>query len=204
MDLGTGLPLHNNMLGPLATLQVHHIFPKAVLNAHGYGRGEVNAVANFCFLTQNTNLAIGKKNPQDYLAEVQAKYPGALESQWIPTDPDLWTPERYPDFLAARRRLLADAANIDQLVEWGCVEPLIDSEIADPETGAVLAVAEAFWPDGLQPGQGAPVVLELDEDAANLARLEELGFEVYTSVSALRGRVRRRNEEAALVTVPDA
>ena len=31
--------------------------------------------------------------------------------RWIPDDPALWQVERYPDFLAARRELLASAAN---------------------------------------------------------------------------------------------
>jgi hypothetical protein len=110
-DLGSGLPLHSEMLGHLAGLQVHHIFPKAVICAAGYKRGEVNAVANFCFLTQATNLAIGKRHPHEYLAETQARYPGALESQWIPTDPALRYTDRYRDFLSARRDLLAVAAN---------------------------------------------------------------------------------------------
>lgn len=64
---------------------------------------------------------------------------------------------------------------------------------------ALLAgqLAAAYWPDGLQPGQGCPLVLELDPDEANLARLEELGYEVFTSVGALRGFARRRSEVAA-------
>ena len=83
-DFGSGLPLHSHLLGHLTSLQVHHIFPKAVLYDAGYGRSQVNAVANFCFLTQDTNLAIGKRQPEDYFAEVEAKHPGALASQWIP------------------------------------------------------------------------------------------------------------------------
>src|SRR6266508_6566513 len=110
-DLGTGLELKRQMLGHLSSLQVHHIFPKAYLYKAGYTRGQVNAVANFCFLTQETNLAIGKRAPEAYLAEVEARHPGALASQWIPRDPDLWKPARSLDFLAARRQLLADAAN---------------------------------------------------------------------------------------------
>src|SRR6185437_3588040 len=116
-DFGSGLPLHSHLLGHLASLQIHHIFPKAVLYAAGYGRSQVNAIANFCFLTQDTNLAIGKRKPEDYFAAVEAKNPGALASQWIPQDPELWRIDRYPDFLAARRELLAGAANglLDQL-----------------------------------------------------------------------------------------
>jgi hypothetical protein len=52
------------------------------------------------------------------------------------------------------------------------------------------------WPEGLQPGQGDPVILELDSVEANLARLKELGYEVFTSIDSLHSHVRRRNEEA--------
>jgi hypothetical protein len=236
-DFGSGLPLKSNLLGRLASLQVHHIFPKAVLYDAGYGRSQVNAVANFCFLTQDTNLAIGKHRPEEYFYDVEEKHPGALASQWIPEDRSLWRVERYLDFLAARRELLASAANaflwelrsgtsagtaevlerftvvdlpdehdvradevaklIAELSELGCADPAVDCEIADPATGVVLSVAEACWPEGLQPGQGAPVVLELDPEESDIPRLEELGYEVFTSIDSLRGYVRRRNLEAA-------
>ncbi len=39
-------------------LEVHHIFPKSQLYKYKYNRTEVNALANFCFLTKNTNLSI--------------------------------------------------------------------------------------------------------------------------------------------------
>jgi hypothetical protein len=237
-DFRSGLPLHSHLLGHLASLQVHHIFPKAVLYEAGYLRSQVNAVANFCFLTQDTNLAIGKRRPEDYFPEVEKKHPGVLASQWIPDDPALWQIDRYPDFLAARRELLAAAANtflgalrtgtaagsgevlerqkvvvdefddldshkagvaalVLELIELGCAEPAVDCEISDPGTGRALAIAEACWPEGLQPGQGSPVVLELDPEESDLARLEELGYEVFTSADSLRGYVRRRNQEAA-------
>lgn len=112
-----GLPLHAAMLGKLGGLQVHHIFPKARLYdteltaPEEYSRAEVNALANFCFLTQEANLEITDRLPEDYFAEAERKHPGALASQWIPTDPGLWKVSRYRDFLAARRDLLARAAN---------------------------------------------------------------------------------------------
>ncbi|MGC5258221.1 GmrSD restriction endonuclease domain-containing protein [Gordonia sp. DT218] len=227
-DFGSGLELKAELLGKLASLQIHHIFPKGHLRGR-YDRSEVNAIANFCFLTQATNIQIGKRAPEDYLAEVAAKHPGALESQWIPTDPRLWTLDRYPDFLAARRELLGTAAEnfmsgllhgdladhpvhdydrravaivepddsddprvaqvialIDELTEHGATQPRVDTEISDPDTGVPLAVAEAFWPDGLQPGMGEPIVLELDPEEADLPRLEALGYKVFTSIDALQ------------------
>ncbi|NEA62033.1 DUF262 domain-containing protein [Streptomyces sp. SID12488] len=110
-DFVSGVPLRDGMLGRLSSLQVHHIFPKALLYKHDYSRAEVNAVANFCFLTQDTNLKIGAKEPAEYLAEIESRMPGALATQWIPMDRDLWKVSNYPDFLAARRALLARAAN---------------------------------------------------------------------------------------------
>ncbi|WP_054241510.1 DUF262 domain-containing protein [Streptomyces sp. NBC_00723] len=110
-DFVSGVPLKDGMLGRLSSLQVHHIFPKALLHKHNYSRAEVNAVANFCFLTQDSNLKIGAKEPAEYLEEIESRMPGALASQWIPMDRDLWKVSNYPDFLAARRDLLARAAN---------------------------------------------------------------------------------------------
>nr|PZN38767.1 MAG: hypothetical protein DIU60_22335 [Actinomycetota bacterium] len=246
-DLGTGLRLGVTRSGGQAPLEMRHIFPKQLLYRAGFDRGQVNAVANFCFLTQDgdrDNFAlfedigqkVGRRPPQEYLAEAERMHPGVLASQWIPDDPDLWRPERYLDFLAARRELLAKAAQefltglrdgvaaaeapslervvviadeqddvraaqikamVEELTRLGYAEPQLDSEIADPVTGRALAVAEAFWPHGLQPGQGKPVVLELDPEAADLPRLEELGYEVFTSVDALLGYAERRNRSAA-------
>jgi hypothetical protein len=237
-DFGNGLPLQSHLLGHPAGIQVHHIFPKAVLYEVGYRKSQVNAVANFCFLGRETSLVIGKRKPQEYFSAVEAMHPGALASQWIPQDPALWRIDRYPDFLAARRELLAAAANsfldqlgsgsaagsgpplerltvvteeiadvdsrpdqvmalVAELAELGCADPAVDCEVSDPATGEVLAIAEACWPEGLRPGQGDPVILELDPAEADLARLKELGYEVFTSVGSLRSHVRRRNQEAA-------
>lgn len=110
-DWGSGIELRNELLGSRSGLQLHHIFPKALLYKHGYQVSEVNQLANFAFLTQQTNLRISDRDPQEYLEEIARNYPGALESHWIPMDPALWKVENYPQFLEERRRLLADAAN---------------------------------------------------------------------------------------------
>ncbi len=110
-DWGTGLPLKANLLGKHSRLEVHHIFPKALLYKAKFGRADVNAIANFCFLTKITNLNISDERPEIYFEEIEARHPGALASQWIPMDRELWKIDRYPDFLAARRALLAAEAN---------------------------------------------------------------------------------------------
>jgi hypothetical protein len=112
-DWGSGNEIKKHLLGHNSSLEVHHIFPKrrlydAPLN---YTRSEVNAIGNFCLLTKETNLEISDKEPEKYFAKVAKKYPGALESQWIPMDPRLWKIKNYRDFLSARKELLAIEAN---------------------------------------------------------------------------------------------
>lgn len=227
-DLVTGLPI-------AGAAAVHEIFPKAQLARQGHSRAELGAVANYAFLTPASVGELKSLAPHYYL---ESCAPEVLAAQWIPQDKRLWEVENYREFLAARRELLAEAANrflaglragtlprpaaalepvvvadpkdattnartaqltalVEDLVGMGYGRPALDVEIADPDTGRPLAVAEAHWPNGLQPGQGAPVVLELDPEEADLPRLGELGCEVFTSVDALREHVLRRNEIAA-------
>lgn len=110
-DWGTGVELKANLLGKMSKLEVHHIFPKAQLYKLKYSRPEVNALANFCFQTKDTNLQISDRLPEEYFPVFEAKHPGVLASQWIPTDPELWKLKNYRDFLDARRILLAKQAN---------------------------------------------------------------------------------------------
>ena len=113
-DWGTGLPLKANLLGKMSRLEVHHIFPKAQLykaNGYNFRKPEVNALANFCFLTKDTNLKISDRLPEEYFPEIEAAHPGALASQWIPTDPALWKLDKFRDFLEARKALLAAELN---------------------------------------------------------------------------------------------
>ena len=111
-DWDTDFELSSHILGSLSSLQLHHIFPKSLLYKFGYERPEVNALANFTFLTQDTNLKVSNRNPAEYIPEFAAKHLGVMESHWIPMDPELWKIENYRQFLAARRELLASAANL--------------------------------------------------------------------------------------------
>jgi len=110
-DWGSGLELKAELLGKMSSLEVHHIFPKAQLYKANVGRAKVNALANFCFLTKGTNLEISDTRPEVYFPEIEKRHPGALASQWVPMDEDLWRIENFDRFLEARRKLLADEAN---------------------------------------------------------------------------------------------
>jgi len=138
LDWGSGVPLSANLLGKLNALQIHHIFPKSLLYDYGYSKAEVNAIANYCFLTQDTNLKIRNTEPEIYLPEIEKKFPGALASQWVPADPQLWKMENYPAFLAERRKLLAEAANrfLDELLTGSAAMPAMD------DYSQALAVSE--------------------------------------------------------------
>lgn len=224
-DLLTGRPLGTDT----GAIEVHEIFPRTALQKAGYSHAEINAVANYAFVTPSTATALHGREPGEYLPTLTA-----ADSQWLPEG--TWRLHDYPKFLAARRKLLAAAANeflgelmsgtlsesqvltavavtdeaappdartaqvsalIEEFAGLGFARPLRDEEITDAETGRVLAVPEAFWPNGLQTGQGKPAVLELDPDEADIPRLTELGCEVFTSVDALRGYVQRLGEVAS-------
>lgn len=142
-DWDTGVELNNNLLGQLSHLQIHHIFPKSLLYKHGYDRSEVNAIANFTFLTQDTNLKVSNRNPEEYFEDFFTKQPGAVESHWIPMDRELWKVENYPQFLEARRVLLAKAANefLDGLLAGSASRPQVLGSILDRTIEAVGGVA---------------------------------------------------------------
>ncbi|WP_404308240.1 GmrSD restriction endonuclease domain-containing protein [Neorhodopirellula lusitana] len=102
---------------------IHHINPKAYLKRQGHARGSYNQVANYVYMQQETNIAVGDKPPEKYLAEVkmqcetgEAKYGGIVDLELvkknfaenaIPMDLLEEGPTTYEDFLAARRQLMA-------------------------------------------------------------------------------------------------
>ncbi|PZO13336.1 MAG: hypothetical protein DCF25_16225 [Leptolyngbya foveolarum] len=126
-DWEDDIPLSQNLLGKNSSLEVHHIFPKSKLYQHGCQRAKVNAIANFTFLTKETNLIVSNRDPEEYFAHYENKHPGTsdhngikspstIASHWIPVegekeDKNLRKYENYEEFLAARRELLAQAAN---------------------------------------------------------------------------------------------
>ncbi len=116
VDWFNGLPLGSHP-GNSYRLHSHHIFPQSVLYRNGYNpdnhlhRKVVNEIANRAFLTQETNHEISNRLPEEYLPEVEDRFPGTLSKQFIPMDPLLWRLDRYEDFLAARRELLARKIN---------------------------------------------------------------------------------------------
>jgi uncharacterized protein YaaQ len=116
VDWFNGIPL-GTAHGKAYRIHSHHIFPQTVLYKNGYDpenhlhRVIINEIANRAFLTAETNQGLADQSPEVYLPQVEAAYPGALAKQFIPMDPTLWTIERFPDFLEARRSLIAQKIN---------------------------------------------------------------------------------------------
>ena len=133
VDLVSGVELSQHLLGRTSSLEVHHIFPKSLLYDYGYSKAESNAIANFTFLTKGSNLDISADDPAVYLEEIAAKFPGALESHWIPSDRDLWKMDNYKEFLAKRRQLLADSAN--EFLDGLYSGTALDETVAVPVSG---------------------------------------------------------------------
>jgi hypothetical protein len=89
-------------------LQFHHIFPKAVLRGR-YKPQLVNDIANLAFIGGRTNRRISSKPPTEYVPPLlAAQGEQAFEAQCIPVEPQLLQLQNYPEFLAERRKRIAD------------------------------------------------------------------------------------------------
>jgi hypothetical protein len=124
-DWFNGQPLYSKNVGVVYGLERHHIFPQAVLYKNGYSSSDqvhkemVNEIANLAFLTKQANIKISDADPLAYLRDIKKTDAQALEAQFIPMDASLWTVDRFPDFLNARRALIAAGINafMDGLLE---------------------------------------------------------------------------------------
>jgi hypothetical protein len=114
--LTTGAKLHQ-VMGEKYSLERDHIFPTKVLKAAGYGQEDTGRyalaqeIANRMILTQVANRQKSSSEPSTYLQAAKERFPNALSLQCIPDDPELWSIDRFEDFLEARRTLIAHALN---------------------------------------------------------------------------------------------
>lgn len=118
------------------SVEVHHVFPKAWLRKQGKGsHPELDTLANFAFLSKWDNIHISDDDPVTYLSRADES---VLRAQWIPLDRALWSVDRFDDFCAARRILLAEALNemLGLHGEASPDEPVGADEVPEPEIGA--------------------------------------------------------------------
>jgi hypothetical protein len=92
-------------------LQFHHIFPQAALRGR-YKTQLVNDIANLAFIGGRTNRRISSKPPAEYLPPLLASQgKRAFEAQCIPVEPQLLQLDSYQEFLAERRKHIAERLN---------------------------------------------------------------------------------------------
>ncbi|MDR3233173.1 MAG: DUF262 domain-containing protein [Planctomycetaceae bacterium] len=84
----------------------HHILPRAGFSKEE--RRHSDTIANFAFISSETNRSIGDAAPSTYLVQIKESY---LESQCIPLNKELWDVERADDFWKTRRELLTESFN---------------------------------------------------------------------------------------------
>ena len=171
-DFSSGIELTHSLLGKNSTLEVHHIFPKDVLYKVGKSKAMVNSLANYAFLTKETNLEISNEKPENYMPVYSKKQPGALESHWIPTEPELWKIENYEVFLQKRRELLAVGANeflqslyedvVPQVVIENFTDRLAPNVQDEEEENQLAEVAHWMEEQGLSSGECNYVILDND------------------------------------------
>ncbi|WP_330451655.1 MULTISPECIES: DUF262 domain-containing protein [unclassified Streptomyces] len=106
-DWSTNIAINDQPMHSGSRIEFHHVFPRARVQGT-YAKEEWNSLANLAFVTGQTNKMISSRLPAEYMAGVA---PERLAEQWIPSDPDLRSLDRFPDFLAARRSLLANVLN---------------------------------------------------------------------------------------------
>ncbi len=103
---------------------VHHLFPKNYLKKQGLNRGQYNQIANYAVAQSEINIAIGNKEPSKYMSEVldqcnggKKKYGNIIniddlntnfKMNCIPEGMENMSVADYPQFLAARRVLMAN------------------------------------------------------------------------------------------------
>lgn len=114
-DWFVGLRIYDKAQGTSSGSERHYVFSLSVLKKAGFDsaadRKVINELANRSFLVHKAPKEVRSSPPSEYLPKVEEDQPGALGAQSIPMDRELWNPERYRDFLAARRQLLAQAIN---------------------------------------------------------------------------------------------
>ena len=86
---------------------------------HDFTRKETNFYydRNFChksrkWVEKRANVLIKNEDPAIYLPEVlEKKGEENFRKHCIPTDKRLWNIDKYPEFIAERRKLLTDMIN---------------------------------------------------------------------------------------------
>lgn len=113
------------LVGDLISLRgdIHHLFPKDYLKKNGLDRGKYNQIANYVYMQSEINIKVGNKPPSEYFAVVKQQFQNPdvqisgissnnqllnnLRMNCVPSEIMKMTVNNYDDFLASRRKLMA-------------------------------------------------------------------------------------------------
>jgi len=134
--LSTGISIRKNM-GKKYELEWDHIFPYSLLRDNGYSKvnrvkySYAQEITNRAVITQIANRQKSNNMAHEYLNEVLEQFPNALKLQCIPSQKELWTLDRFEDFLENRRVLLANELNsfLSNITET--TEDAVDLDLLD-------------------------------------------------------------------------
>ncbi len=102
-------PMQKFLSSHAEPIEVHHIFPRAVLNAYPEENDFIaDRLGNLTLLYRSDNESIGDDRPADYLATVPQE---VLKAHCIPLDQSLWAVEHYVEFCQEREKALAKVVN---------------------------------------------------------------------------------------------
>ena len=112
---------------------IDHIIPKALLKSRDLK--DVNQLANLTVLSEADNKSKGKKTLVEWLREFdEDTLKSHCERHAIPFDKSLWVPERFDDFIAARKKLIVSSTPLGRLLRDQI--PDADSDGAEAEDSA--------------------------------------------------------------------
>lgn len=132
--------------GSKASLEQHHLFPRAYLEGQGVtDLKQINQIANFAPVEWPENIKIGKQPPAEYVPALDAQMTASERERvyGLHALPHLWWELPYDQFLVERRLRMAQVVRRawEQLRGDAAIEavapPSVAELIAGGETGAV-------------------------------------------------------------------
>jgi hypothetical protein len=116
-------------LDQMSGTNIDHVIPKALMKGR---EKDVNQLANLTVLTESDNKSKGKKLLADWLSEMDDEtLRNFCSLHAIPFDRTLWTPKKFDEFVAQRKRLISTSTPLGNLFK--VEEQLEDDEDEDSD-----------------------------------------------------------------------
>jgi uncharacterized protein with ParB-like and HNH nuclease domain len=92
--------------------EIDHIFPKSKMTrTYKFHSSIVNNIGNYMFLEKTLNIDKYNKMPEEYFPAAVNDQPDFFTRNLIPSDPSLHKPEKFEDFVNARKAMIFKIIN---------------------------------------------------------------------------------------------